>query len=339
MSKRLVWADLLRILAIYLVIVVHSTQLQGQLNLKLISVFISFAIAKTCVPLFFMLSGALLLSKNEKPSSFYKKRLFRIFYPWFFWTIVFFIFLKFSLNPQTFSQYIDILKTSFRVFWFIPIIGILYLVTPTLRTFLHHASSMDLKLIISLWYLIIFLIPYFHNTLAFPLVVDNSILRQVINFSGYYLLGYSLIRLNYTKKQQPGLIIMAIGILWSVIGAITTSISAKSIQIYYFDYLSPSTVLLSIGIFITVYIYAPKLGKKLSKDQKSFLSLVSSTTLGIYFLETLHVQIFEKLNINFQLFHLHPFINGYINAFVIFTFCLTIILLLQKIKILKKFVS
>ena len=64
-----------------------------------------------------------------------------------------------------------------------------------------------------------------------------------------------------------------------------------------------------------------------------------STTLGIYFLETLHVQIFEKLNINFQLFHLHPFINGYINAFVIFTFCLTIILLLQKIKILKKFVS
>ena len=89
MKKRLVWADILRIFAIYLVVFVHSTSLQATSFLSVLQLIILFAIAKTCVPLFFMLSGALLLPKVEPTSYFLKKRFLRIFVPYIFWTIIF----------------------------------------------------------------------------------------------------------------------------------------------------------------------------------------------------------------------------------------------------------
>lgn len=64
-TKRVLWADLVRIVAIYLVLVVHSSSLP-QVNLKYLNIgFVTLAVAMTCVPLFVMVSGALLLPKKE----------------------------------------------------------------------------------------------------------------------------------------------------------------------------------------------------------------------------------------------------------------------------------
>src|SRR5258708_1620893 len=90
-------ADLIRALAIVLVIVVH---VYSEFISKIIFVhstdwwlaefFESFA--KISVPLFIMLSGFLLLDKKKSYTigEFYKKRLFKIGIPILIWPVVFY---------------------------------------------------------------------------------------------------------------------------------------------------------------------------------------------------------------------------------------------------------
>src|SRR5512140_3161951 len=74
------WADLIRVLAIYLVVVIHTS---GQLTNAWGKVPLSQwligdiygGISRIGVPLFFMLSGYLLLPRSESLRSFYGKRM------------------------------------------------------------------------------------------------------------------------------------------------------------------------------------------------------------------------------------------------------------------------
>jgi surface polysaccharide O-acyltransferase-like enzyme len=81
MSKRLVWADITGILAIYLVVALH-VNLIPQLSQTNFIYCIGLTLADNCVPLLVMLSGALLLGKQESYSVFLRKRVSRVVIPW-----------------------------------------------------------------------------------------------------------------------------------------------------------------------------------------------------------------------------------------------------------------
>ena len=88
--ERNVVFDIARCLAIFIVICLHSLGLldmstdQGYGNHLIIRSLYSFA--SIGVPLFVMLSGALLLGKKESINCFYKKRARRLLLPFFaFW--------------------------------------------------------------------------------------------------------------------------------------------------------------------------------------------------------------------------------------------------------------
>ena len=81
MGKRFVWADLLRIFAIYLIIIIHL-QLPLYSDTRYPEGLIITPLIYVCVPLFFMLSGALLLGKSESYKYFFKKRLTKVIFPW-----------------------------------------------------------------------------------------------------------------------------------------------------------------------------------------------------------------------------------------------------------------
>jgi len=92
MPHKLSYISILRIIATIAVIAIHASS--GYLNgsdiagfdwkyANLINSFTRFS-----VPVFVMLSGALLLTKEENTSEFYKKRLLKLCYPFIFWTII-----------------------------------------------------------------------------------------------------------------------------------------------------------------------------------------------------------------------------------------------------------
>lgn len=337
MNRRFLWADVIRILAIYLVIVVHSSILPQQLSQITFLNFISFALAKTCVPLFFMLSGALLLSKNEPEMVFFKKRFTRIILPWVFWTLIFLIF-TISYSSLSSVKFVNAIKTSLRVFWFLPIISVFYLLTPSLRTFVREAKNFNLLLILILWYGLSSFAPYFRNTLAFPLP-NNSVIIQLVDFSGYFLLGFLLTSTRISVKKNLSAIIILIGLLCTILGAYNSSLNKSTLDLSFFDYTSPTIVILSIGVFMFIYMSSLDLEKGIRERWKKLIGQVSKSTLGIYLFHTFVLQKFEFVNEKISIFSIHPAINNFLNGALIFIFCMMVMFLMQKIPYVKKLMS
>jgi surface polysaccharide O-acyltransferase-like enzyme len=74
-SDRIVSADFLRIFAIFLMLALHSTERLADND---IFTLLSFSLTKACVPLFVMVSGALILRKNEGLGLFIKKEFLEL---------------------------------------------------------------------------------------------------------------------------------------------------------------------------------------------------------------------------------------------------------------------
>ena len=138
--------DLIRTLAIFLVILLHASNATLQLSSVSPSYWWTAAVYKSlavyCVPLFVMLSGALLLQPtklNEPIRVFLKKRLSRLGLAFVFWSAIYTIWAFYVFHaPVTLGNiYQSIVKDLFTgvyyQFWFIYLIVGLYLITPILR--------------------------------------------------------------------------------------------------------------------------------------------------------------------------------------------------------------
>ena len=130
--------NLVRLIACFLVVLHHVIayfEIQKGIDYLFLKTF-----SNTCVPLFILLSGALLIPKNDNYIKFFKKRFKSIFIPFLFW-ITFYSFLRllieFFNNTQNTSL---ILKNLFGIggypyyhLWYVYLIVFLYLITPLLR--------------------------------------------------------------------------------------------------------------------------------------------------------------------------------------------------------------
>jgi len=134
--------DYIRTLAILMVITLHTWSLAKVCAFPLLN-GVYHAFEDCGVPLFLMISGALCLSAPiESISSFYRKRLWRVLLPFLIWSAVVYV-LSALLHKydeiQTWQDalrcYVPYLLTN-RInyaHWFVPLILVLYLLTPLLK--------------------------------------------------------------------------------------------------------------------------------------------------------------------------------------------------------------
>ena len=95
---RLVWVDLLRLLATFMVIAIHcadpfnvSPEARSNPEYNFWGAFYG-SMLRPCVPLFVMITGLLLLPVKEGLTIFYKKRLMRIAIPFLVWSVMYNLF-------------------------------------------------------------------------------------------------------------------------------------------------------------------------------------------------------------------------------------------------------
>src|SRR5208337_1005612 len=168
---RAVPVDLIRTIAIVGVILLHASNdltIQQMNQFEIIRwtvVDIYQTIGRIGVPLFVMLTGALLLqpSKNESLSVFFKKRWARIGLPWIFWGGAYFAW-DFLVEHQAFTSSAiiqGILNGPYYQFWYLYMLVGLYLLTPILRIFIAHADQTIIKYFVILWFLGVAIIPVF----------------------------------------------------------------------------------------------------------------------------------------------------------------------------------
>lgn len=209
---RLVYIDVLRVLACFLVILTHSALPSLHPENDGFWLFMYSFIASPSSELFLALSGAVLLPVKAHVSmrDFYKRRFLKLLPPVLIWSILV-VFVYVLMGKLTWMQGFRAismipLQPVIGIYWFIYVIIGLYLLAPIISKWLLDASKKQVELFLGLWLLnlmmpyVNFLIPGFYQQSG----THYWSLNYFGGFLGYWMLGFYLrkypILLGWNKK-------------------------------------------------------------------------------------------------------------------------------------------
>ena len=294
----------LRILAIYMVVMAHVAMWQTMATESFtfnwwLGCWL-FYLAHFSIPVFVMISGALLLddSRRESAAQFYRRRLIRVGIPLVVWTCVYLV-VRVVMDHEELSagRALGLLLTgdSYYHLWFLYMIAGLYLITPPLRTFVRCSGQGERILVIVVG--LVLANAYFQTDV---LLWNNhrSIFTMFIPHIAYYLCGYEIRRIDPRKVPLKYLVLAVLisaGYLAAFSGVFMETAGGVGTR-YLFDFFSPPIIFISIGIFWAAYLRETT-AKPLEGRCKTVLKWVSSTTMGVY---VLHPLVLGLLRIGFS---------------------------------------
>lgn len=198
-----------------------------------------YSVASIGVSLFILISGYLLLDKEENMKDFFTKRVFSIL-P---------LFIGMNLIYKIFNKFIFEKRVEPSHFWYIYMILGLYLLTPWLRKVLKYLEK-ETFFVLVLWFFVNVLNPYL---LYFHFWKFNLSNFPITGFLGYYLIGY------YVKKYKSKIVkynnfkIFLIYLTGFLISFLTTKyifIKTGEKLTIFFDKNALGTFIMSVSFFV-----------------------------------------------------------------------------------------
>ena len=335
MQSNINWLDNIRFLATIFVVIIHIVfpiveKFEVISPLYWHTANIIESICRSAVPLFVMLSGALLLGKNEELILFYRKRLQKIAIPFVIWSLVYLVISylsKFFFNSSDQNKLLWLASqlkngTAYHLWYIYMILG-LYLTIPYLTKLIPKLNKIDFYMFFILWACTLFLkVPIINS--YFP----NFDLTFFTGYIGYLLLGYFLANnYNLFSCKSAGCMIMAGWICTVILTYFYSRQENKFVGIFY-NYLSPNVALISAGLF--VFLRDFKINNQVSQK---IIQTVSKYSFGIYLNHVLIITILYKFGLDWKIF------NPILGIIITFLFVLTISLIFtfatEKMKIRK----
>lgn len=341
--EREIYIDVLRIVACLMVIFNH-TRLRGFMLVFSSNVniypwyFLCSSLCKCAVPLFFMLSGSMLLFKEESIRQTYK-RIPRIVLDLLLFSILYYLidcyFAKSSFN--IIDVLINISKTSYWHLWYLyAYIG--YIITlPFLRKMVKGLDVKSSIYILSVASILMGIIPIY-ETFVQPLYEKLKPSWMISNIFIYPVAGYILDRIFDIKKVKPKhLIIMWISSLFCLFisGICEHHFLALHKGSTLETFLSNFSLIYASTIFITLKYIMTKVQFKYKL--KAIIVEMGKCTLGIYLL---HLIFLEKIPFLTKLWGkielLRWNLGVFISCLLVFIICFVITYLLRKIPLIRK---
>ena len=349
---KLLYLEVIRIIAIFMVLFIHtgdkgymffSTDRESRLYYLYLAISIFVKIA---VPLFFMVSGSLLLGKEESIAEIYRKRVLKIAATLLVWSTLYYLYDVWKETRE--FNLVDYLKLVYssqtsRALWYLYSYLALLIMLPLLRKMVKLLSNREY------WYWIIIVIVFLGicPTVCYLAVGPtfsmnyDLVPRMMATYNIFYFcIGYYFDRLvdidmvDRTKFRQM-IILSVIGIAISAI-ATTCYVDNKDIPVN--DY---QVFFHCFRVFptVTVFLLIKKIftGIKLSAPVERFILVMGSCTFGIF--------LMERFSRNFLDFiphllcgHIPTFIVGVIWAICSVMFGFAVTWILKKIPFVRYFV-
>ncbi len=343
--------DLIRTLAIVLVILLHA----ANATLEAPSVPETYwwtavvykTIALSCVPIFIMLSGALLLQpkKLEEPIRvFLKKRLSRIGLAFAFWTAIYLAWGFFvSQQPVTFGNVAQalvfgIFSGSYYHFWFIYLIIGIYLVAPILRAIIANGDWKVIRYLILLWFLAVAVVPIIQLAGIYTLY---NLVFLIIGWLGYFALGAYLQRVKMRSAILYGVLVLSF--VWTIFGVwlMYYPLAFLGQNNFFFDYLTANVIIGSIALFLILMKLHPNWPESNHTIASRIVKAISKNTLPIFLFHIIILESFERGFFGFTLSYttLNPIIEIPLITLLTLFLSLGLILLMRKVPVLKKLIG
>lgn len=322
MRQRIVWLDTVRLVAFAMLVACHCTdpfnfysgaspdlaqiKLWGQ-------VYGSFV--RPCVPLFVMITGALLLPVRQAAAPFYKRRISRVVWPFLIWSVFYNVFpittrilglstevvrscypmaepAVLSRSVGVTAEYVGMIPFNFTGLtthmWYIYMLIGLYLYMPVFSCWVEQASRKAQRGFLLLWGVTLF-VPYLREFLTEDLWGTCSwnefgMLYYFAGFNGYLLLGHYLRETTEWSLKKTLLLcvpMFAIGYAICFLGfrwiSLQPDVTSQQFELFFY-YNSFQVMLMTVATFQLVRKVRVGMGSCMQR----LLANLTSCGFGIY---------------------------------------------------------
>lgn len=334
---KILYMEYLRFLAAISVIIIHVTGraayvLGGDVTTNpevfIASVSID-SFFRFCVPIFFMISGALMFRKEEiNIKSFLINRFNRIVVPVIIWGYAY----SFTYNRgMTLIDHTKnvLLGNGFYHLWFLYSIIGLYLITPIIHKFIKSSSKNEIEYFILVGTICNLIIPivnkYFQIDLGSVLNLNYVAGYLVYFVLGYYLMVYDIKLINTRKKC---IIIYLLSTIVMMLSTLTSSFIEGTYNISFISYSWILVMIQSVSVFCLF---------KNIEFRDNRVSKLSSLFMGIYILHIFILEGYQNMwNLDYNILSIFTYLI-YVLIGIIYVYVVTVALVyvLKRVPIVK----
>jgi surface polysaccharide O-acyltransferase-like enzyme len=304
--------DLLRVLACYMVVQIHTGEFYyiGP-NLVLLNTpdahWVGWynSVCRACVPLFVLLSGYFLFPVGDT-RTFFNKRFSRVAVPFVLWCVLYAAYQYLMGTADVATVLVNILHIPVNYgvevghLWFVYMLLGIYMFAPIISPWVQAASHRSLAFYLALW-AVAFCLPYIH--LVVPAIWGEAfwnhtpMLYYFSGFLGYAVLGAYFRRFHQARQpwnMPVGLGLLAIGYAVTAYGflhRLPTEQFVNTLELTW-GFETINVALMTAGIFLLLKNASlPPVGSLFSKVVLD----VSAKSYGMYLAHIMVLNIFFAL--------------------------------------------
>ena len=353
-GTREVWPDIVRIVAVFAVILLHTGvehfyRLDTRTADWQVCNFYE-SVMRFGVPAFVMLSGAFLLNpaKDYPLKKLYGKKIARLVAAYLFWS-VFYVLADHQLArlfgsgaKLTYSQFFtDVVAGKYHL-WFLPMMAGLYVVTPILRHLVENERLTVYFLVLSLLFVFavntLDVIPFCHDKVT-PNIARLDV-ELVAGFSGYYVWGCWLTRHELKPAARRGIYLAGLlAVLATVAVNGLTGYRLHRAGEWLFGYLSLNTLLAATAVFVFCRQHFRDV--RPGPRTRKLTGLLGKWSFGIYLVHVFVLGYLNYILIRLDVFTFvcaHPLVSIPLTAAVVFLISALFVALLSRIPVLNKYI-
>ena len=350
---RLLWPDLVRAVAICGVIVVHVAGVPASQFGTIARSWWWWAhgydsLVRPCIPLFVMLSGALLLTRAEwNVGYFVRRRIGRVVVPFIAWSLLYAAWnLAFAgevTTPETLLRRFSsgMADPPYAHLWYLPLIIGLYVLAPILRVYVLNASLSNQMYFAGLWILVTGILPELEAWLGAPIAFP---LTLVYGWVGYFVLGATLfihlplrLRPAWIAASSVAVAVGFAGTLWGTY--ILTDRGTGQLSEHFYSQLSITVIVMSIGTFILLRDCGIRLDQAAAKGSvvRRTIASVGAASFGIYLVHRVFLELLPSDALGFSLGPLsfHPALAIPASSIVIFLASFAVVWTARRSRLLR----
>lgn len=252
------------------------------------------SISRAAVPLFFMVTGALLLPREHDVASI-GKRMWRVALPLLVWAAAYLMWdLMMWKHGLPWAEWLPTILShpTCGHLWYLYTLIPAYAFLPVISSFFRNTKPRMIWFVLAAWFVFGSLIPAINQLFHKPIVGFD---RQIFYiYPGYMLLGAVLwsMKAKGSKHLALGVVAMALGIAGTALGTYFYSIGEAAPNETFYEYFSPTVVVAALGSFICISSVFEWIGAS-SKFLARLVSQFGKASFGIYLIHPLIIWSFE----------------------------------------------
>ena len=281
-SARCADADLLRIVACFFVVMLHSCGAGSP------AAVIMNSITRFSVPVFVMISGRFCLRSDNNPGH-YLKKCGRLMLTFLLWSAVYMLLDGDFCGNAGFWGAAGALLTGPQHFWYIYAAMALYLSAPILQAFCRNADKKQLGYFLLLTFLFGSVVSTALRTSHFGLlgtVIKEMKAETELGFVCAFAFGYYYNTFGLGKGWRTALYVLgAAGLVCTAAGTLLMPLDTGGYDVLLFGFFTPNVLLYSAAVYVAV----TELYKKHPAGERArrFISGLAECSFGVYLLHVL----------------------------------------------------